>query len=279
MISVVITTRGRPRQVLGVIEAARMMACQPGNLEFVIGCDEDDPDTAFVLKNHGPSFLVIDCAPRPLTVPMVTNRAARAAKGDILVILGDDGLICTPDWDLMIHRYFATVDQPELRIACLNDTANPGQPTLFALHKAWMDAAGLFDERFPCWFSDSAIGEIYSFVTGRHLPMLNITVASRPGEWNPRLKDMSTWWNLYGATRRERLEVASHIRGRLQLTVPAALGDLIALWEDRDRKGLPASEEIVHLIGNPALPTQNYLKAKAQAEEYLARHKDVATVD
>ena len=276
MISVIITSRGRPRQAMAVIESARMLASTPTQVEFIVGCDADDA-TLSGYMDLASAYTTVDCAPRPMTVSMVTNRAASRAKGDTLVILGDDGVIATPHWDEAIAGYFASIPTPELRIAALNDAANPGQATLFAMDRAWIEAAdGLFDERFPFWWADTAIGEVYSFVRGTGLPILQVTVATRGGNWNPRLRDMELWWALYGATRRERLETASRIRDRLGLPVPASLDDWRALWEDRDRKGLPASEEIVRLIDNPVPPDDNYLRAQAQAAAYLSRMSTLA---
>lgn len=276
MITIVITTRGRPRQVVGVIEAARLLAQHPEHIHFRIACDSDDK-TAACLEAHGYGIdpnVAIDVAPRPVTVGMVTNRALAKVATPYVMILGDDGIIATPNWDAFVVGYFSTIPERALRIAALNDLANPGQATLFAMSREWLALAGLLDDRFPFWFSDTAISEVYSFVTGRHLPILNLSVASRPGKWNPRLRDMALWWRLYGATRRERMETAARIKGNLNLAEPPNLAALRAFWEERDRNGLPASEEIVRLIDNPAPPSKNYLEARRMAEVYLEEHHE-----
>jgi Glycosyltransferase like family 2 len=279
-LTVVVTTRGRPRQVVGLIEAALMLARKPDDVHFVVACDSDDITAAFLeARGYGiDPHVTINVAPRPTTVTMVTNRACATVKTPYLLILGDDGVIATAEWDHMVTHYLASIVEPELRICALNDMANPGQPTLFALHHAWLDATQdqpggcPFDTRFPFWWSDSAIGETYSFVTGSIMPILNVVVASKPGDWNPRLRDMSLWWDFYGATRGERLQTATHVRSRFGLSEPANLDHILNVWRKRDAGGLPASQEIVRLIesqGRAVPADDNYIAAKAAAEAYL----------
>ena len=114
-----------------------------------------------------------------------------------------------------------------------------------------------------CWTSvspsgspDTAVAEVYSFITGAGLPMLPIDVASKSGEWNPKgSRKMKLWWTHYWLTRRERIETASRIRTELNLSTPPNLADLEALWDERDAGGLPNSEEIVRQIEKPPLPS------------------------
>jgi hypothetical protein len=136
--------------------------------------------------------------------------------------------------------------------------------------KRWIELVGhVFDARYFAWFSDTAIAETYSFITGQGLPMLPINFASKGGNWNPRLRKMRTWWTHYGLTRDERLRTAERIRAELGLPTPSNILELVALWKKRDADGLPASEEIVRQIQNPAPLDGRYLEAERAAIEYI----------
>jgi hypothetical protein len=80
---------------------------------------------------------------------------------------------------------------------------------------------------------------------------------------------MALWWAHYGISRRERMLTAANIRSELGLPTPVNLNELQALWEKRDEDGLPASEEIVRQIQNPAPLDERYLDAEWAAIEYI----------
>lgn len=274
-IAAIIATRGRPHQAVGVIEGIRLMSSGEHEIRYIVACDDDCPaDTAGFFSRYGDPSITIECGPRPAGVAACWNRCVCLTDADAIVTLPDDGLICTPLWDKGVNQIFRNHSwvHPDLKIGALNDLANPGQPTLFVIGRAWLERFKLFDERFPFWFSDTAIGEIYSFVTGQGMPILPINFAHRPGHWNPRMREMEIWWALYSATRKERLAMATTAREDLGLPTPPNLPDIIAMWEKRDREGLPASEEIVRQIMNPAPVDDRYLAAKAAALTYIKEH-------
>jgi hypothetical protein len=122
------------------------------------------------------------------------------------------------------------------------------------------------------WFSDTAISETYSFITGNGLPMLPINFASKANKWNPRLRRMDLWWTHFGITRLERLNMADIIRQTLDLPTPKNLEELVGLWKKRDEAGLPASEEIVRQIERPAPLDDRYLAAEKAAIAYIKAH-------
>lgn len=267
----IVATRGRPRQALGVIEAIRLMASGEHEVQFILACDDDDPaDTAGFFRSD--SSIMVECGPRPTGVASCWNRCVSLTDADIILTLPDDCLICTPIWDQIAAHICANHKwvHPDLRIGALNDLANPGQATLFIFHRRWYELCGLFDERFPFWFSDSAISETYSFITGQMLPVFPINVANKPGVFNPRLRDMPLWWKFYAATRAERRALAAEVRQQLNLPEPPNMADVMKGWEERDRVGLPESEKIVQAITNPTPPDDHYRLAKANAECYLS---------
>lgn len=274
-IATIIATRGKPQQVIGVIESMRMLASGENELEFIVACDDDDPTHEYLCGHVSKDYLRLDARPRPTGVGACWNRCVALTDAEVLLTLPDDGIIATPKWDRCIawawrnHQW----PHPDLKIASIKDSANPGQPTMFIFGKRWAELVGhLFDERYPFWFSDTAIAETYSFITGQGFPVLPIDHVSKGGVWNPRLRRMDLWWAHYGLTRRERLETAARIRKELELPVPSNLAILEDVWAKRDAEGLPSSEEIVRQIPYPAPLDARYLEAERACIEYVRCH-------
>lgn len=280
-IAVILATRGRPRQALGVIEAMRLMQSSQHKVRIILACDDDDPaDTAGFFSAYGDPDIVIACGPRPAGASACWNRCVPlATDADILMTMTDDALIHTPDWDAIIAHIFANHAwvAPEVAMAALQDSANPGQATLFVFRPGWFKHCGLFDERFPFWFSDTAIAETYSFITGEMMPLLPVNAALKPGVYNPRLREMKLWWTLYACTRLERLQTARRTRNALGLAEPPNLDQFVSAWQKRDVNGLPDSEHIVReCIPNPKPPDAAYNRARVAALEMLDRYPDCA---
>lgn len=276
-IATIIATRGKPQQVIGVIESMRMLASGENELEFIVACDDDDPaHSHWVLDSYAfPDGVRINSAPRPNGVGACWNRCVALTDAEVLLTLPDDGIIATPKWDHCIAWAWRNHQWPhsDLKIASIRDSANPGQPTMFIFGKMWAEMVGhLFDERYFAWFSDTAIAETYSFITGEGFPVLPIDHVSRGGRWNPRLRKMKTWWTHFGLTRNERLETARQIRQDLGLPEPVNLQELVNIWKKRDAEGLPSSEEIVRQMENPSPLDDRYLACEAAALEYISSH-------
>jgi hypothetical protein len=127
----------------------------------------------------------------------------------------------------------------------------------------------MIDDRFPFWFADTAYAETWSFVTGEYLPILPITVASKPGRFNPRLRDMGFWWDFYVATRGERVLRAEQIRRDLGITLPPGrLRAILDGWEARDKLGRPGAIEIAKALPERE-PDAVYLSAYRAARHYM----------
>ena len=274
-LTIILATRGRPAQASAVIESARLISSGRHALRYIVACDVDDPeDTAGFFADRPSPDLIVNCRERPPGVSSCWNRCLPlAADADLVMTTTDDAVIGTPYWDAALVDAFAAQKwaHPDLAIGCLNDTANPGQATLFAFRPSWAQHCGLFDERFPFWFSDTAIAEVYSFLTGEMIPMLPVTAVLKPGVFNPRLREMRLWWTLYACTRMERLQTAARVRAELGLPEPPNLSELMANWMARDLRGLPDSAAIAKSLPNPAQPDEAYAKARAAALETIAR--------
>ena len=161
--------------------------------------------------SHQETLIGLDSQPRPVGPGSLWNRLAKLTDADAFITLPDDGIIATARWDHCINWAWRNHNwaHPDLKIAGLKDAANPGQPTLFVIGRRWYELVGeLLDERYPFWFSDTAISEIcHSFITGGGLPCLPIDVASKSGSSGIRgLRKMKLWWTHYwlSQTRADR---------------------------------------------------------------------------
>tara|TARA_R110000822_G_scaffold170213_1_gene310123 strand:- start:15422 stop:16249 length:828 start_codon:yes stop_codon:yes gene_type:complete len=269
-IGLIIGTRGNPHRAAAVVETARALAGGRHEVGFTVSCDDDDAATV----QHFTGYPGVDLSvgPRPAGVAEVWNRCIPVLDADIVIALADDGFIATPLWDEVIALIATEGRFPrELLAFALHDTANAGQPTVLGGSREWIKRIGgkLIDDRFPFWFADTAYAETWSFVTGEYLPILPITIASRGGRYNPRLRDMGFWWDFYVATRSERLLLAEQIRRDLGLSLPAGrLRAILDGWEARDRLGRPGAIEIAAALPKRE-PDDAYLAAYAAARTHM----------
>lgn len=267
----IIGTRGNPRRAAAVVETARALASGNHDVAFVVSCDDDDAETIHQFSGHNPGVRLVT-GPRPAGVAEVWNRCIPAVDADLVIALADDGFIATPLWDECLAMLATEGRFPrELLAFALHDTANPGQPTVLGGSREWIDLIGgkMIDDRFPFWFADTAYAETWSFVTGEYLPILPITIASKPGRFNPRLRDMGFWWDFYVATRGERVLLAEQIRRDLGITLPPGrLRAILDGWEARDKLGRPGAIEIAKALPERE-PDAVYLSAYRAARHYM----------
>lgn len=104
LISLIHPSRGRPEKALTTtLDWIR----GTDNIEHILSVDESDP----LLNEYRKNFYLWHEAPNNSVVE-ATNRAAKIAKGDILVYLSDD-FKCPDGWDVKIRQYFNT-NEPRL---------------------------------------------------------------------------------------------------------------------------------------------------------------------
>lgn len=269
-VALIIGARGNPRRAAAVVETARALESGNHAVAFIVSCDADDVATVQHFTDY--PGVQVSVGPRPAGVAEVWNRCVWCVDADIVIALADDGFISTPLWDECLAMVFNEGRfNRELLAFAIHDTANPGQPTVLGGSREWIDLIGgkMIDDRFPFWFADTAYAETWSFVTGEYLPILPITIASKPGRFNPRLRDMGFWWDFYVATRGERLLLAEQIRRQLGIVLPPGrLRAILDSWEARDKLGRPGAIEIARALP-PREPDAAYLLAYNAARHYM----------
>ena len=284
-IVVIVTTRGRHQRAGGVVECARNLLSGRHEVQFVVALDADDePSIEYFTQFDG---VLLCIQPRPIGVGDVWNRAARLYPGDFYLALPDDAWLVTPGWDaFMVNALTKGIDghmtAAQLGIVSWYDAQQPTIASIFGMSASWVEANGfVFDPRFPFWWGDSALVETAIFATGAGMPgTSSLQFASMPGNVNPRLRDMELWWRFFAATRHERVETGRRIAKAAGLPEinDYVMGDLIAACEEKDEAGIREIPAVMATITHPKEPDEQYMAAKAAAEDYLRYHAMPAVI-
>lgn len=91
--SIVIPTRARPAYLDVALSSVILQSARAG-AEVIVVNDGDDPYTAAVAQRHGAEVLALA---RPSGVSAGRNAGARAARGDLIVLIDDD-VSARPGW-------------------------------------------------------------------------------------------------------------------------------------------------------------------------------------
>jgi hypothetical protein len=278
-------TRGNPHKAAAVIEVAKSLASGKHDIKYMVGCDNDDDSTHSYFYQHYPD-VETSVAERPIGLGSVWNRLCELARfpegyrsynADIYCPFPDDVFINLPDWDDYIVEAMQLIDNPKLRVIAWNDLRNLGQCTLPIVSRDWLDLTGkLYDDRFPFWFYDTCVDELYSFITGYRIPIFEpLQFVSKKGT-TQSLRELTFWWDFYVATRKERLQRADHIREELGITLePGRTAKWLQAWEKRDADGYRTASVIEADLGQRKPPSEQYLKAREMAYAYLNINKAI----
>lgn len=172
MISVLIPTRQRPRELLRTIESARATATVTP--EFI--CYVDDDDRSY----DSPHFYATKFVHGPRVVLSNTwNKCAAAARGDIFMQGNDDIVFRTSGWDSMVEEAFAQSSDKILMVHGSDGSRGYASgeggfgPHPF-VHRRWFEILGYFT---PAYFSsdygDTWINELANAVgRRRYIPFI-----------------------------------------------------------------------------------------------------------
>lgn len=162
-ISILCPTRGRPNQLLEMIESATSKASKPENLEFCIYIDNDDPSYAHVNFGKHASQVKILRGPR-MWLSAMYNSLLTVATGEYFFWSGDDVEFLTECWDELIIQAFNKFPS-KLAVIHVNDlaTSYPQEfATIGAVHLNWVKLFGYIfthhmrDNGIDFWISEVA---------------------------------------------------------------------------------------------------------------------------
>ena len=136
LISVLCPSRGRPLLAQTMLESAKLTAKK--DAEYLFYVDDDDS----CLKDYAKLDAKVIVGPNVPT-PVAYNILADNTQGDMLLIMGDDCVFQTPDWDVRMKQAV----KPEWRrdnayIVSAHDGRELNSHGHFALGRGWRDALG-----------------------------------------------------------------------------------------------------------------------------------------
>lgn len=274
-------TRGNPSRAGAVIECAKSLSSGKHEIEYVIGCDRDDDKThSWFWQNYPEMGDNVSIGERPVGLGSVWNRLCKLVPdADYYCPFPDDVFISLPDWDNYVAQTMGLIENPGLRVLAWNDIRNSGQCTLPIVSREWLNLVGkLYDDRFPFWFYDTCVDELYTFVSGNRIPIPHpLSFASQKG-LTQNLRELPFWWDFYVATRQERLAQAASIRKQLGITIePAVIDVWRRSWEKRDKIGRDTAADLERALSAEGRkpPSEQYLKARNMAAAYLNTNKAI----
>lgn len=196
-----IASRGRPLDLLRVIEETDRRIANPYNTIISVALDKDDDSIPVVLPVTR-SHLVWSVAAREDSLGEKYNRCAENARADVYVLGADDNVFVTDGWDDLIRARMMEFSDSFgfVYFGRLDGTL----PTQMAIPSQLIEAQGaLFPTYWPFWFHDTWTDEI-AHKTGRIL-WADIAVEEINDRGKSRgLRDVKFWTELFEATRSER---------------------------------------------------------------------------
>ena len=166
MISLLCPTRGRPEHVKRLHESVQQ-SCS-GLVPVELFCYVDEDDLATIGKINELHGIRIQVGPR-LCLSDYWNELAKTARYDLLMLMADDVVFRTKDWDLMVSEAFDLA--PDHILMVHGDDKGPAGKsfaTLPIVHRKWVETVGYFTPPgFPGDFADTWLDEV-AHSLGRH---------------------------------------------------------------------------------------------------------------
>lgn len=262
-IAVIMPTRERPLLCSSVLMALDQLSSKQHEVTYTVRCDKDRPETIETLsKLPIPTLRVIEGEP-PLTLGHKVNEAYREApEADVYVQVCDDSFPLTQGWDDNIARHI----KDGMKAFCWNDMNEVEGRTYPVLSKELVKLTNkVWPEYFPYWFADTWISEIYYLACGKLMPIIkDLKIGGHRGK-TIGARDIRFWFKFFAYTRPERVEAAKKLQGVLKNWIPIDT----TLLEQWDRIQDSRCDQYEVLFADKREPSENYLKAKSNAEELM----------
>lgn len=105
MISVLMPTRSRSTLLREAIASYRDLSSALVNLEIIVAMDRDDEESLACIKELKDIKVIVSDRYGYTRLHEYYNNMARLATGDWLYLVGDDTMMCTQNWDVIISTY------------------------------------------------------------------------------------------------------------------------------------------------------------------------------
>lgn len=172
MISLLLPTRGRPENMVRVVESAAATATGP--VEFVFYVDDDDkPSLSTAMKLMALYDVNFVVEPR-IVLSEMWNRCSEEAKYDVMMHAGDDLIFQTQGWDHMVMQVFDHFKDKIVFVHGDDLVHGPRLGTHGFLHRRWVQTVGYFvPPYFSSDYNDTWLNEVAERVDRKvYLPEL-----------------------------------------------------------------------------------------------------------
>lgn len=156
--SVLCPTRNRPQNLMRMVDSLDNTISDPNKIEYIFYVDLDDTVSLDVIRTFPRSWTIH--APRIMFCQMF-NELTRWAKNDIFFMTGDDIIMRTKDWDLIVEEEFAKVPDQLLVVSSRDGIQNEKLATHSFIGKAWCETLGyLIPPIFPGDWADNWLTDV-----------------------------------------------------------------------------------------------------------------------
>lgn len=155
-VSVIVATRGRVRQLEKMLLTLRHTAFAPEDVEVVLRCDADDPETVMFLRSQPHLFIVGPQRSGYATLASLVNEAARLSHADLAIVVNDDAEFMTKDWDLRLVQEASRFPDGIFDLG-VTDVLNNDNFVWPCTSRRVIDLIGIHDERLvysDIWLRD-----------------------------------------------------------------------------------------------------------------------------
>ncbi len=143
VISILLPTRNRPRNVERFLESAIATASNFENLEFIFYIDDDDNTfPSHVLRRN----VKLVKGPR-LWLSVIGNILYSHSRGEIIMYAGDDLIFSSKGWDELVLAQFNTTSD-KIRLVYGNDKGRNSKEIARHgfLHRKWIETIGVYQQ-------------------------------------------------------------------------------------------------------------------------------------
>lgn len=260
-ITVALPSRNRPVMLADAIGSLHARASGRHEIRYVVGCDDDDPNTAALVEMIAARGLPVKahCGPRMSSLGGLVNEITEANPADVYCPLCDDVMVATVDWDEAIHAAWL-----KRRDGVWFWRTKKSHYCIVS--EKWRAAAGrIFTDYFPFWWDDLWLIQLWMYVTGKPRQYIDAWLDDGAPA-TTRMRDLEFWTEFFWSRADERRMEAARIRQKLRRPIikHEPHHELYRNPEYTRRTG-----EIQAKQGERAPPTPEYLRAKARADALM----------
>lgn len=274
-ITIGLPSRNRPAGLLSVLTSLDQLATGFHDVTYAVVLDDDDYVTLEQWEHWKKSGMLPQnvrefVGARSKTLNARMNDAYAQCPGDLYSQVADDCFPLTHRWDLVFYGC------RQLPAFCWTELNDPQNATFLVVSRKWHEITGRYTtERFPYWFADTWLSEVYRLAFGMPISAIDVLGMGGKRGTTQGMRDVAFWFKYFAATRSERIEEADKVADAYGHAIDHAdRTSALAEMEAGDAKQLtqvPRYEAAFK--ANLGEPSQAYLDAKARADAWMAERQ------